>query len=183
MIAKRIIPCLDIAEGRIVKGIHFLNLRDAGDPVEQARLYNEQGADELVLLDISATTQGRNTTLDIVQKVASQVFMPLAVGGGIRTSEDMRRLLLSGADKVSVNSAAVRNPQILSGRGAFVRQPVRGAGDRRPAHQRQPHPSLGSVDRWRAHPHRPGCRCLGDPGSGKGRRRNPADQHGCRRDA
>ena len=114
MLAKRIIPCLDIADGRVVKGIHFLNLRDAGDPVEQARLYNAAGADELVFLDISATPRGHATVVDIVERVADTVFMPLAVGGGIRTVEDMRKLLLAGADKVSVNSAAVKSPELLS---------------------------------------------------------------------
>jgi cyclase len=114
MLAKRIIPCLDIANGRIVKGIHFLNLRDAGDPVEQAHVYDEAGADELVFLDISATPEGRATVVETVRRVADQVLMPLAVGGGIRAVEDMRRLLLSGADKVCVNSAAVRDPCILT---------------------------------------------------------------------
>lgn len=114
MLSKRIIPCLDIANGRVVKGVHFLNLRDAGDPVEQACIYDAAGADELVFLDISATHEGRDTVVDTVRRVADHVFMPLAVGGGIRTAEDMRRLLLAGADKVSVNSAAVRSPALLS---------------------------------------------------------------------
>jgi cyclase len=114
MLAKRIIPCLDIKDGRVVKGVNFVNLRDAGDPVEQARLYDEQGADELVFLDISATHEGRKTTLELVGRVADTVFMPLTVGGGIRAVEDMRNLLLAGADKVSVNSAAVKNPNLLS---------------------------------------------------------------------
>jgi cyclase len=114
MLAKRIIPCLDIKDGRVVKGVNFVNLRDAGDPVEQARLYDEQGADELVFLDISATHEGRKTTLDLVGRVADTVFMPLAVGGGIRSVDDMRNLLLAGADKISVNSAAVKNPELLS---------------------------------------------------------------------
>src|SRR5512145_2922041 len=114
MLAKRIIPCLDIKEGRVVKGVNFVNLRDAGDPVEQARLYDEQGADELVFLDISATHEGRKTTLELVSRVAETVFMPLTVGGGIREVDDMRNLLLAGADKVSVNSAAVRRPELLS---------------------------------------------------------------------
>ncbi len=114
MLAKRIIPCLDIKDGRVVKGVNFINLRDAGDPVEQARLYNEQGADELVFLDISATHEGRKTTLDLVSRVAESVFIPLTVGGGIRALDDMRTLLLAGADKVSVNSAAVKNPELLS---------------------------------------------------------------------
>jgi cyclase len=114
MLAKRIIPCLDIKDGRVVKGVHFVNLRDAGDPVEQAHIYDAAGADELVFLDISATVEGRNTTVEVVRRVADVVFMPLAVGGGIRTVDDMRRMLLAGADKVSVNSAAVRNPSVLS---------------------------------------------------------------------
>jgi cyclase len=114
MLAKRIIPCLDIADGRVVKGVNFINLRDAGDPVEQARLYDAAGADELVFLDISATHQGRDTVVEIVSRVADQVFMPLTVGGGIRSVDDMRRLLLAGADKVSINSAAVSNPGLLS---------------------------------------------------------------------
>ena len=114
MLTKRIIPCLDIRDGRVVKGVHFVNLRDAGDPVEQARLYDAQGADELVFLDISATPEGRAITADLVSRVAEVVFMPLTVGGGIRSVDDMRRLLLAGADKVSVNSAAVRTPHILT---------------------------------------------------------------------
>jgi imidazole glycerol-phosphate synthase subunit HisF len=114
MLAKRIIPCLDIQDGRVVKGVNFINLRDAGDPVEQARIYDDQGADELVFLDISATYEGRKTTLDLVGRVAETVFMPLTVGGGIQEVEDMRNLLLAGADKISVNSAAVKRPELLS---------------------------------------------------------------------
>jgi cyclase len=114
MLAKRIIPCLDIKDGRVVKGVNFVNLRDAGDPVEQARLYDEQGADELVFLDISATQEGRQTTLELVGRVADTVFMPLTVGGGIRTIDEMHALLLAGADKVSINSAAVKRPELLS---------------------------------------------------------------------
>jgi len=114
MLAKRIIPCLDIKDGRVVKGVNFVNLRDAGDPVEQARLYDEQGADELVFLDISATYEGRKTTLELVSRVAETVFMPLTVGGGIREVDDMRNLLVAGADKVSVNSAAVKRSELLS---------------------------------------------------------------------
>ncbi|MFZ0545706.1 MAG: imidazole glycerol phosphate synthase subunit HisF [Candidatus Promineifilaceae bacterium] len=114
MLAKRIIPCLDVKDGRVVKGINFIDLRDAGDPVEQAHLYDEMGADELVFLDISATPDGQQTTADIVRQVADQVFMPLTVGGGLRTIEDVRRILLAGADKVSINSAAVKNPDLLT---------------------------------------------------------------------
>ena len=129
MLAKRIIPCMDIRDGRIVKGIHFVDLRDAGDPVEQARLYDAAGADELVFLDISATTEGRSTVVEVVEQVADQIYIPLAVGGGIRTTADMRRLLLAGADKVSINSAAVRNPQLLSeGAAQFGSRHAPGAG-------------------------------------------------------
>ncbi len=114
MLAKRIIPCLDVKDGRVVKGVHFVNLRDAGDPVENARLYNAEGADELVFLDITASPEGRATTVEMVRRVAVEVFMPFAVGGGVRTVEDVRQLLLAGADKVSINTAAVRNPELLT---------------------------------------------------------------------
>ncbi|MEE4195199.1 MAG: imidazole glycerol phosphate synthase subunit HisF [Anaerolineae bacterium] len=114
MFAKRIIPCLDVKDGRVVKGINFVNLRDAGDPVEQAKAYDAMGADELVFLDISATHEGHATTLAVVQKIAEQVFLPLTVGGGIRTVEDIRKTLLAGADKVSINSAAVKDPALLT---------------------------------------------------------------------
>lgn len=114
MYAKRIIPCLDIKNGRVVKGVSFLNLRDAGDPVRCAAAYDKQGADELVLLDIVATHEGRGTMIDIVEKVAQTVFIPFTVGGGIRSVEDFGVLLRAGADKIAVNSAAVRNPQLIS---------------------------------------------------------------------
>lgn len=113
MLAKRIIPCLDIKDGRVVKGINFLDLRDAGDPVEQAAIYDQAGADELVLLDISASHEGRNTLLDVVQRVADAIFIPFCVGGGIRTAADIRATLLAGADKVSLNSRAVQDPAII----------------------------------------------------------------------
>ncbi len=114
MYAKRIIPCLDVKDGRVVKGMSFVNLRDAGDPVEAAAAYDKQGADELVLLDILASHQARGTMIDIVSRVAQQVFIPFTVGGGIRSVEDFTVLLRAGADKVSVNSAAVRNPELLT---------------------------------------------------------------------
>jgi len=114
MLARRIVPCLDVKDGRVVKGVHFVNLRDAGDPVENARLYDAEGADELVFLDISATPEGHATTVDVVRRVAVEVFMPFTVGGGVRTVEDVRTLLLAGADKVSINSAAVRDPPLLT---------------------------------------------------------------------
>jgi imidazole glycerol-phosphate synthase subunit HisF len=113
LLAKRIIPCLDVTGGRVVKGVNFLELRDAGDPVEIAARYNEQGADELTFLDITATSDGRDLILPIIEAVASQVFIPLTVGGGVRTVEDVRRLLNAGADKTSFNSAAIANPQVI----------------------------------------------------------------------
>jgi cyclase len=114
MLAKRIIPCLDVTGGRVVKGVNFVELRDAGDPVEIAARYNEQGADELTFLDITATSDGRDLILPIIEAVASQVFIPLTVGGGVREVADVRRLLNAGADKVSFNSAAVANPQVIA---------------------------------------------------------------------
>ena len=114
MLTKRIIPCLDIRDGRVVKGIKFLNIRDAGDPVEAAVRYNEVGADELVLLDINASHEGRGTMLDVVSRVAEQVFIPFTVGGGIRSVEQIRELLSLGADKVSINSPAVRDPDFIT---------------------------------------------------------------------
>jgi len=123
VLARRIIPCLDIADGRVVKGVHFVNLRDAGDPVTQARLYNQAGADELVFLDISASPEGRTTVVETVRRVAEAVFMPLTVGGGIRSVEGIRSLLLAGADKVSLNTAAVNIPALLhDGAEAFGSQ-------------------------------------------------------------
>ena len=113
MLAKRIIPCLDVTAGRVVKGVNFVELRDAGDPVEIAARYNAQGADELTFLDITATSDGRDVILHIIEAVASQVFIPLTVGGGVRTVEDVRRLLNAGADKTSFNSAAIANPQVI----------------------------------------------------------------------
>ncbi|WP_353611549.1 imidazole glycerol phosphate synthase subunit HisF [Azoarcus sp. CIB] len=114
MLAKRIIPCLDVNAGRVVKGVNFLELRDAGDPVEIARRYDEQGADEITFLDITASSDARNTIIHVVEQVAEQVFIPLTVGGGVRTVEDVRRLLNAGADKVSINTAAVNNPQVVA---------------------------------------------------------------------
>ncbi len=113
MLAKRVIPCLDVDQGRVVKGTNFVNLRDAGDPVEVAARYEQEGADELVFLDITASHEGRAIMLDVVRRTADVVFMPLTVGGGIRTLEDIRQLLSAGCDKVSINSAAVRNPELV----------------------------------------------------------------------
>ncbi|WP_016934940.1 imidazole glycerol phosphate synthase subunit HisF, partial [Rhodococcus sp. R1101] len=112
-LAVRVIPCLDVDAGRVVKGVNFENLRDAGDPVELAALYNEQGADELTFLDVTASSGDRGTMLDVVTRTAEQVFIPLTVGGGVRTVEDVDRLLRAGADKVSVNTAAIARPEVL----------------------------------------------------------------------
>ncbi len=122
MLKVRIIPCLDVKDGRVVKGVQFVDLRDAGDPVEQARVYDAAGADELTFLDITASHENRDTILDVVARTAEQCFMPLTVGGGVRTIEDIRRLLLAGADKVSINSAAVARPE-------FVREAAEKYGD------------------------------------------------------
>jgi imidazole glycerol-phosphate synthase subunit HisF len=125
MLAKRIIPCLDVKDGRVVKGINFVELRDAGDPVEQAKIYDDAGADELVFLDITATHEARETVIEMAKAVAEQVFIPFTVGGGIRTVDDMRDILRSGADKISINSAAVRTPELISeGAEAFGSQAI-----------------------------------------------------------
>jgi cyclase len=119
MLSKRIIPCLDVKDGRVVKGVNFVDLRDAGDPVEQAAIYDREGADELVFLDITASNEARNTTLDMVRHVADSIFIPFCVGGGIRTIDDIRATLLAGADKVSINSAAVKDPDLID-KGAWA---------------------------------------------------------------
>jgi len=113
MLAKRIIPCMDVRDARVVKGINFINIKDAGDPVELAELYNKQGADELVFLDITASSDKRDTMVEVVKKVAKKVFIPFTVGGGIRSIEDMRKILNAGADKISVNTAAVKDPDLI----------------------------------------------------------------------
>lgn len=114
MLAKRIIPCLDVHEGRVVKGTNFIHLRDAGDPVELAALYDKEGADELVFLDISASAEGRATMVEVVRRTAEEVFIPFTIGGGLRSRDDIRRMLRAGADKVSLNTAAVQNPELIS---------------------------------------------------------------------
>ncbi|MDI6813679.1 MAG: imidazole glycerol phosphate synthase subunit HisF [Desulfitobacteriaceae bacterium] len=119
MLAKRIIPCLDVHEGRVVKGTNFIHLRDAGDPVELAAYYDQEGADELVFLDISASAEGRETMIDVVRRTAEEVFIPFTIGGGLRSIEDIRRMLRAGADKVSLNTAALQNPQLIE-EGAFA---------------------------------------------------------------
>jgi len=132
MLALRVIPCLDVKDGRVVKGVNFLELRDAGDPVEQARIYDREGADEITFLDIAASVEGRDTMLDVVSRTAAEVFIPLTVGGGIRAVADMRRLLLAGADKVSINSAAIADPGLITqGAEAFGSQAIVVAVDAR----------------------------------------------------
>ena len=161
MFAKRVIPCLDVNRGRVVKGTNFLNLRDAGDPVAVAARYEEEGADELVFLDITASHEGREIMLDVVRRTAEVVFMPLTVGGGIRTIDDIRALLNAGADKVSINSTACRNPD-------FVHQAARRFGsqcivvniDPKRVTQRGPR-GVGGPHQRRADRHRPGSRRLG----------------------
>ncbi|MFW5973310.1 MAG: imidazole glycerol phosphate synthase subunit HisF [Bacteroidota bacterium] len=144
-LAKRIIPCLDVDQGRVVKGVNFIELIDAGDPVEQARFYDEAGADELVFLDITATHENRDTMKDVVRRTADQVFIPLTVGGGLRTVDDMRAMLDAGADKVSLNSAAIRDPDLISrGAAAFGSQCIVVAIDAR-------HEEDGSG--WRVYTH------------------------------
>ena len=134
MLAKRIIPCLDVDRGRVVKGIRFVDLIDAGDPVEQARRYDSEGADELIFLDITASAESRDTVRDMARRVADSIFIPFTVGGGIRTLEDMRSMIGSGADKVSVNTAAIKNPSIITeGALAFGSQAVVVAIDARRA--------------------------------------------------
>jgi cyclase len=132
VLALRVIPCLDVKDGRVVKGVNFVSLRDAGDPVEQARAYDREGADEITFLDIGATHENRGTMLDVVSRTAAEVFIPLTVGGGVRSVEDMRALLLAGADKVSVNSAALADPDLVRrGAEAFGSQAIVVAVDAR----------------------------------------------------
>ena len=181
MLAKRVIPCLDVDRGRVVKGTNFLNLRDAGDPVAVAARYEQDGADELVFLDITASHEGRDIMLDVVRRTAEQVFMPLTVGGGIRTLEDIRALLLAGCDKVSINSAAVRDPEFV--RAAALRfgsQCIVVNIDPKRVAARRPR-GVGSPHQRRPHRHGAGGGRLGPAGRGAGRRRDRADQHGRRR--
>lgn len=147
-LAKRIIPCLDVENGRVVKGVQFVDIRDAGDPVEVAKRYNEQGADEITFLDITASHEGRDTTVNTVERMASEVFIPLTVGGGIRTCDDIRRMLNAGADKVSINSAAVYNPEFVAEAAArFGSQCIVVAIDAKLVTQ------LGETPRWEIFTH------------------------------
>ena len=157
MLAKRIIPCLDVTDGRVVKGVNFVELKDAGDPVEIARRYNEAGADELTFLDITATSDNRDLILHIIEAVASEVFIPLTVGGGVRAVEDVQRLLNAGADKVSINTSAVLNPQLVKDAAdRYGSQCIVVAIDSKRV--RRP---LGSLHPWRPQGHRPRCRRVG----------------------
>ncbi|MGC9318806.1 MAG: imidazole glycerol phosphate synthase subunit HisF [Armatimonadota bacterium] len=159
MLAKRIIPCLDVKDGRVVKGVQYVDFRDAGDPVEQAAWYNEQGADELTFLDITASLEHRDTVLDIVRRTAEQVFIPFTVGGGIRTIEDIRETLKAGADKVSIMTAAVQNPDIITeGAESFGSQCIVVAIDaRRVPEEGRDDSDLGPAPdediTWRVHTH------------------------------
>jgi len=135
-LSKRIIPCLDVKDGRVVKGVNFLGLRDAGNPVDVAKRYNDEGADELTFLDITASSDNRDTILHVIEAVASQVFIPLTVGGGVRTVADIRRLLNAGADKASINTAAVTNPDLVNEAAGFFGSqaiPPRGPKKKKPA--------------------------------------------------
>lgn len=150
MLTKRIIPCLDVDAGRVVKGTSFVNIRDAGDPAELAALYDQEGGDELVFLDITASADSRDTMVDVVQRVSEQVFIPLTVGGGIRTLEDMRRMLNAGADKVSINTAAINHPEVIgNGAAQFGSQCIVVAIDAKRVHAEEllsRHESSRSVD-------------------------------------
>ena len=158
MLTKRIIPCLDVDRGRVVKGVSFVNLRDAGDPAEMAAFYDAEGADELVFLDITASSDERNIMIDVVNRVSEQVFIPLTVGGGIRTTEDMRRILDAGADKTAVNTAGVLDPRIIEeGARAFGSQCIVAAIDAKRVNgarsEREDDLGLGPGSRWEVYTH------------------------------
>ena len=179
-LAKRIIPCLDVAAGRVVKGINFVNLRDAGDPVEVARRYDAQGADELAFLDIRASVETRGLLYDMIEAVADQVFIPLTVGGGVNSVDDIRALLNAGADKVSINTAGVRNPGLFDEAAGALRRAVHRRRHRRQAVGAR---SLAGLHARRAHADRARRGRLGARGRCARRRRDPAHQHGPRRRA
>jgi len=167
MLAKRIIPCLDVDRGRVVKGTKFLNLRDAGDPVECAKEYDRQRADELVFLDITASSENRATMIDVVERTASECFMPLTVGGGIRNVDDIRAMLKAGADKTSLNTAAVQNPDVVRAGADRFWLPVYRRRDRREASQRG---TLGGIHAWRSQADRARCGEVGAARRGARRR-------------
>ena len=151
MLKARIIPCLDVKDGRVVKGVNFVDLVDAGDPVEAAMAYDAAGADELCFLDITASHEDRDTIFDVVTETAEHCFMPLTVGGGVRTIDDIRKLLLAGADKVSINTAAVNDRDFVGARRRQVRRPVHRRRDRRQAGRGGRDAALGDLHPWRAH--------------------------------
>ena len=183
MLTKRVIPCLDVKDGRVVKGVNFVSLRDAGDPVELARAYDREGADEVVFLDITATSDNRATTIEMAAHAAEELAIPYTVGGGFRDLAGMRTMVAAGADKVSLNSAAVRDPSLISqAAAAFGSQAVVVAIDAK----RVGLPGASGADKWevsRRRSQRHGYRCGGvGRGGGSSRRwRDPADQHGSRR--
>ena len=160
MLLRRVIPCLDVDKGRVVKGVEFVNLRDAGDPVELAVRYQDEGADEIVFLDITASHERRETVAELARRCADDVFIPFTIGGGVRSAADAQAVLDAGADKVSVNSAAVARPELLARDGGGVRRAVRGAGDRRPPRGRRLVRRLrrGRAPRRRARRRRVGAR-------------------------
>ena len=179
MLAKRIIPCLDVTGGRVVKGVNFVSLRDAGDPVEIARRYDGEGADELTFLDITASSDQRDIILHVIEAVADQVFIPLTVGGGVRQVADVRRLLNAGADKISINTAAVQNPQLVAdASGRFGAQCIVVAIDARRRQASDAERGLGGLHARRPDADGTGRHRLGAPRRRTGRGRNPADQHG-----
>ena len=182
MFKVRVIPCLDVKDGRVVKGVNFVDLRDAGDPVEAAIAYDAAGADELCFLDITASHENRDTILDVVTRTAEACFMPLTVGGGVRTVEDIRKLLPRGADKVSINTAAVARPRLRQGGGGEIRRPVHRRRDRRQegveAGRAGP---LGNLHPWRPQADRARRGRLRARGGRARRRRNPAHLDGPRR--
>ena len=155
MLARRIIPCLDIKEGRVVKGTSFINLRDAGDPLELAQRYNEQSADELVFLDIAASSENRGTTIELATRLARELFIPFTIGGGISTLDDIHALVTAGADKVSVNSSAIRNPKLITeGARRFGSQCIVVAIDARKRDLKtQQHQSAGKISKWEVFSH------------------------------
>ena len=182
MFKVRVIPCLDVKDGRVVKGVNFVNLRDAGDPVEAAIAYDAAGADELCFLDITASHENRGTILDVVRRTAEACFMPLTVGGGVRTIEDIRALLASGADKVSINTAAVNRRALRQGGGGEIRRPVhRGRHRRQEGVATGREAALGNLHPWRAQADRHRRGRIRQGSGGARRRRNPAHLHGPRR--
>ncbi len=178
MLSKRILPCLDVKAGRVVKGVNFVNLQDAGDPVEMAQVYNDAGADELVFLDITATHEDRNIMIDVVYRTADRVFIPLTVGGGIQSLDTIKSLLRAGADKVSINSAAVRDPSLIDkASDRFGNQCIVVAIDAR-KRQDADNPGWGRVRARRARKYRKRCDRLGQRSRTARRGRNSGDKHG-----